>query len=259
MRCSVSQKLDFVLLKLLLFSVLSHFTKKFLILSHFMKIKSDSVSSHWKKSDSVSSHKKKSDSVSFHQKKTDSVSFYKKKILFCFDSVLNQNQNETENSDSDNLKWVKEDRVIIISCYHFLCKSESENSVSFQFCFVSFHQIEVWFCLISQKMNLVLFHLTEKKFEFISLKLLSFSVSFHLMKKNSVLFHLTEKKSHLILILTWNRTESEWEILILAVSLESQVNHEILHQNCWQTAILTVSQTNWYISINAESWVYCCL
>ena len=119
------------------------------------------------------------------EKKSDSVSSHKKKISFCSDSVLNQNQNKTENSDFNDLKWVKEDKVVIISCYHFLCKSESENSVSFWFCSVSSHQIEVQFCLISQKMNLILSHLIEKKFDLISLKLLSFSVSSHFMKKKS--------------------------------------------------------------------------
>ena len=34
-----------------------------------------------------------------------------------------------------------------------------------------------------------------QKFDSISLRLLSFSVSFHFMKKNPVLFHLTKKKS----------------------------------------------------------------
>src|SRR5438034_10030921 len=83
------------------------------------------ISSHEKISNSVSSHenkiwfclislkknlilshlmKKKSSSVSSHQKKTDSVSSHKKKISFRPDSVSNQNQNETENSDSNNLK-----------------------------------------------------------------------------------------------------------------------------------------------------------
>jgi len=38
---------------------------------------------------------------------------------------------------------VKKDKIIIISHYHFLCKSESENSVSSQFCSVSSYQIEV--------------------------------------------------------------------------------------------------------------------
>jgi len=201
----------------------------FCFISFHEKI-SDSVSFHenkiWfclisLKKNLILSHltKKKSDSVSSHQKKTDSVSSHKKKISFCSDSVLSQNQNRTENPDSDDLKWVKEDKVIIISCYHFLCKSESENSVSSQFCSVSSHQIEVQFCLISWKMNLILSHFTEKKFDFISLRLLSSSVSSHLMKKNLVLSHLTEKKSCLILILTQNRTEPGWEILILVVSL----------------------------------------
>ena len=46
--------------------------------------------------------KKKSDSVSSHQKKTDSVSSHQKKISFHSDSVSDQNQNRTENSDSDS-------------------------------------------------------------------------------------------------------------------------------------------------------------
>ena len=154
MKHSVSWKLDSVSLKLFLFSVSSHFTKKFLILFYFMKIKSDSISFHenkiWfclisLKKNLILSHftKKKSDFVSSHQKKTDFVLSHKKKISFHSDFVLSQNQNRIENSDFDDLKWVKKDKVIIISHYHFLCKLESENSVSFWFCSVSFHQIEV--------------------------------------------------------------------------------------------------------------------
>src|SRR5438034_9768120 len=44
-------------------------------------------------------------------------------------------------------------------------------------------------------MNLILFHFIEKKFHLISLRLLSFSVSFHFMKKNLILFHLMKIKS----------------------------------------------------------------
>ena len=44
-------------------------------------------------------------------------------------------------------------------------------------------------------MNLILSHSTEKKFGFISLRLLSSSVSSHLMKKNLVLSHLMKIKS----------------------------------------------------------------
>ena len=114
---------------------------------------------------------------------------------------------------------MKEDRIIIISHYHFLCKSESENPVSAQSCSVSFHQIEVQFCLIPQKMNLVLSHPTEKKFGPISLRLLSSSVPSHLMKKNPVLSHPIEKKSRPVLILIQNRTRPGREILVLVISL----------------------------------------
>ena len=93
---------------------------------------------------------------------------------------------------------MKKNKVVIISHYHFLYKSESENSVSFWFCSVSSYQIEVQFCFISQKMNLILSHLTEKKFDLISLKLLSLSVSFHFMKKNLILFHLMKIKSDFV-------------------------------------------------------------
>ena len=44
-------------------------------------------------------------------------------------------------------------------------------------------------------MNLILSHLTEKKFDLISLRLLSSSVPSHLMKKNLILFHLMKIKS----------------------------------------------------------------
>src|SRR5204863_332260 len=68
-------------------------------------------------------------------------------------------------------------------------------------------------------MNLVLSHLTEKKFDLISLRLLPSPVSSHLMKKNPVLSHPIKKKSHLILVLTQDRTGPGQKILILAVSL----------------------------------------
>src|SRR2546429_228771 len=71
-------------------------------------------------------------------------------------------------------------------------------------------------------MNLILFHLTEKKFDLISLRLFSSSVSSHLMKKNLILSHFIKKKSCLILILTQNRIESEQKILILVISLTVQ-------------------------------------
>ena len=90
---------------------------------------------------------------------------------------------------------MKKDKIIIISHYHFLCKSESENSVSFWFCSVSFHQIEVQFCLISWKMNLILFHFTEKRFS---------SVSSHQKK---IWFCLISQKKNLISFWFWLRTE----------------------------------------------------
>ena len=98
---------------------------------------------------------------------------------------------------------MRNDKIVIISYYFFLCtilflcKSESENSVSFWarhdlFCLISskknlilshlikkksdsisFHKIRIQFCLISWKMNLILFHFTEKRFS---------SVSFHQKK-----------------------------------------------------------------------------
>ena len=159
----------------------------------------------------ISSHEKISNSVSFHEnkiwfcfislkknpvlfhltKKNPILSHFIKKNWFC----LISQKKILSHSDSDDLKWVKKDKVVIISHYHFLCKSESGNSVSSQFCSVSFYQIEVWFCFISWKMNLILSHFTEKKFDLISLRLLSSSVSSHLMKKNSVLFHLMKIKS----------------------------------------------------------------
>src|SRR5436189_220771 len=123
MRHSVSQKLSLISLRLFLFSVSSHFMKKFPILSYFMKIKSDSVSFHQievqfclisQKMNLILFHftKKKFDfislklfsfSVSFHftkknpvlshfmKIKSDSVSFHQKKISFCSDSDSKQN------------------------------------------------------------------------------------------------------------------------------------------------------------------------
>ena len=61
-------------------------------------------------------------------------------------------------------------------------------------------------------MNLILFHLTEKKFDFISLRLFSFSVSSHLMKKKSSSVSSHWKKisscSDSDLGQNWTRTEN---------------------------------------------------
>ena len=135
---------------------------------------------------------------------------------------------------------MRDDKIVIISHYHFLCtilflcKSESGNSVSFWarhdlFCLISSKKI--WFCFISQNKNSVLSHLMKNE---------SGSVSFHWKKiwfclisskKNLVLSHFTEKKSCPILILTWDRTGSGWEILVLAVSLYVLLRILITHKN----------------------------
>ena len=144
---------------------------------------------------------------------------------------------------------MKDDKIVIISCYHFLCiilflcKSESENLILFwtrqdSFCLISLkknlilfhlikkefssvssHKIRIQFYLISWKMNLILSHFTEKKFSSVSSHQKKILFCFILSKKNLVLSHLTEKNSHLILILTQNRIRSGQEILILAISL----------------------------------------
>ena len=98
--------------------------------------------------------------------------------------------------------------IIFLCTILFLCKSESENPISFwarhdSFCFISskrnlilshfikkesdsisFHKIRIQFCFISWKMNLILSHLTEKRFS---------SVSSH-QKKNLILSHSVKKK-----------------------------------------------------------------
>src|SRR5438034_501323 len=95
--------------------------------------------------------------------------------------------------------------------------------------------------LIKKKSNSVLFlqkksdsiSSQQKKglFYFISSKKIWFcSVS---TKKNLILSHLIKKKSHLILILTQDRTEPGREILVLVISLctqkkfQSAVNHYV--------------------------------
>ena len=120
---------------------------------------------------------------------------------------------------------MRDDKIVIIFYYHFLCtilflcKSESENSVSFwarhdsfclisskrnlilfhlikkEFDFVLFHKIRIQFCFISWKMNLILSHLTEKK---------SSSVSFHQKK---IWFCFISQKKNLISFWFWLRTE----------------------------------------------------
>ena len=136
MRHSVSQRFSFVSLRLLLLSVSSHLTKKFPVLSYFMKIKSDSVSFHENKIWFCLISLKKNLILSH---------LTKKKIWFCFISLKKNwfcfilQKKISSHSDFDDLKQVKEDKVIIISHYYFLCKSESENSVSFWFYFVSSH------------------------------------------------------------------------------------------------------------------------
>ena len=122
---------------------------------------------------------------------------------------------------------MRNDKIIIIFYYHFLCtilflcKSESGNLISFWakhdlFCFisskrnlilfhfikkksdsVSFHKIRIQFCLISWKMNLVLFHLTEKRFS---------SVSSHQKK---IWFCLISQKKNLISFWFWSGTKSD--------------------------------------------------
>ena len=120
---------------------------------------------------------------------------------------------------------MKNDKIIIISHYYFLCtilflcKSESENLISFwarhdSFCFISlkrnlilshlikkesdsvlFHKIRIQFCFISWKMNLILFHLIEKRFD---------SVSSHQKK---IWFCFISQKKNLVSFWFWPRTE----------------------------------------------------
>jgi len=61
---------------------------------------------------------------------------------------------------------------------------------------VSSHWKKIWFCLISQKKNLILSHLIKKKL---------------------ILFHFTKKKSHSVLILSQVRIRTEQKILILMI------------------------------------------
>ena len=88
---------------------------------------------------------------------------------------------------------MRDDKIIIISHYYFLytilflCKSESEN-------FISFWAKHDSFCLISLKKNLILFHFTEKK---------SDSVSSHQKK---IWFCLISQKKNLIPSWFWPRT-----------------------------------------------------
>src|SRR5436190_1459294 len=105
MRHPVSRRLDSVSLRLLLPPVSFHLMKKFLILFHLMKIKSDSVSFHKNKTWFCFISLKKNPVLShLTKKKTGSVLSHKKKILSHSDSVSNQNQNRTGNPDLDDLK-----------------------------------------------------------------------------------------------------------------------------------------------------------
>ena len=114
MRHSVSWRLSLISLRLLLSSVSSHFTKKFPVLSHLMKIKSNFVSSHWKKiwfcliswkKNLILSHliSQKSDFIPVLiscQVWTESFCF--ELISSHSDFMLKQNKIRTEYSDSDS-------------------------------------------------------------------------------------------------------------------------------------------------------------
>ena len=114
---------------------------------------------------------------------------------------------------------------LIIIFYVQYCSYVSQNqkisshSEQDMICSVSFHEKEIWFCLISQNKNSVLSHLMKNE---------SDSVSFHWKKiwfclisskKNLILSYFIEKNSCLILILIQDRIRSGWEILILVISL----------------------------------------
>ena len=131
---------------------------------------------------------------------------------------------------------MRDDKIIIISYYYFLytilflCKSESENLVLFwikhdSFCLISSKKI--WFCLILQNKNSVLFYFMKNESNSVLFYWKKIQFCFISSKKNLILFHFTKKKSCLILILTQNKIRSEQEILILAISLAWQST------TCW--------------------------
>ena len=89
---------------------------------------------------------------------------------------------------------MRDDKIVIISCYHFLCtilflyKSEPGNSVSFWARHDSF-------CLISSKRNLILFHLIKKESDSVSSHKIRIQFCFISWKMNLILSHFTEKRS----------------------------------------------------------------
>src|SRR5687767_11287290 len=70
-------------------------------------------------------------------------------------------------------------------------------------------------------MNLILSHLIKKKADSVLSHKRKIWFCLISLKKNLILFHLIKKRSCLILVLIQNRIESEWEILILVISLNS--------------------------------------
>ena len=156
MKHSVSWRFSLVSLRLLLSSVLSHLMKKNLILSHLTKKKSDSVSSHKKKSSSVSSHWKKIQFCFISSKKNWFCFISSKKNLvlfwFCFKSESEQNRKFWFWQSVYSLKWMKEDKVVIISHYHSYV-SQNQKILS--------HSDSVLSHFIKKK--LILSHLIKKK------------------------------------------------------------------------------------------------
>ena len=131
MKHSVSWRLSSVSLRLLLFFVSFHLMKKFPVLSHFMKIKSDSVSSHWKK------------------------------ISFCPDSDPGQNWTRMRNSDScDQSKLTQLWEFTRLNYFNnILIKKwiyKFQNFADVFILFIFWKSNELYLCINYHKLNIII-------------------------------------------------------------------------------------------------------
>ena len=113
---------------------------------------------------------------------------------------------------NESLVSFHSDFMLILILSHFT----SHSSVSFHSDFMSSQ-----FHLISSHRNLILSHLISQK---------SDSVLFH-FTKILILSHLISQRSHLILVSSWNEIRSEWDILVLVISLIKTVSRISIQQS----------------------------
>ena len=144
---------------------------------------------------------------------------------------------------------MKNDKIVIISHYYFLCtilflcKSESGNSVSFW----ARHDL---FCLISSKRNLILSHLIKKKSDSVSSHKIRIQFCLISWKMNLILSHLTEKRS--------DSVSSYQKKLLSHPGSDSEQNQTRMRNpdSCGQSMLDTVNHDMlWYLSVSVTETI----